>query len=292
MVPTAQTSWAEIATTPLRESLSSGPELGGALDNTPRHSIPMLDQRVVDAPVADNRGVGPHGPDIVSRDLGYPGKGIGIRPSLGAFDNPPLLAIPVLDQGLGGLSGDVEGSPNGPDIASRDLGHALELIGTGPRVWVGSGNNPPLHTIPVLDQWLFNTAADRVSHGPDIVGRDSRHSAQGLEWRSSRSPCYSSFQEQRSKHGNDDAQKRGCFEKAFHDLPSFPQDVWLTKVALGFVSPIHAKARAHVVLLKERCSALSKPHQRSGSPCDVYDGKTSSEVKFGGRMLERVKKSW
>lgn len=88
-----------------------------------------------------------HRPDVVRRDgchsvqydPGFPGR-------IQAGDNTPMIAIPVLDQGLPDVKRGAAGmrrEAHGPDVIRGDHRHPIELIPVCACAHIGTGNDFP-----------------------------------------------------------------------------------------------------------------------------------------------------
>src|SRR2546428_449496 len=58
------------------------------------------------------------------------------RTGVGAGDDAPLRAVPVLDQRLRSSAG-INEIPHGPDIVGGDAGHPVEIVDRWPGAWAG-----------------------------------------------------------------------------------------------------------------------------------------------------------
>lgn len=106
---------------------------------------------------------------------------IHVCPPARAAYHSPLRAIPLFGQRL------ARGCPvviisHGPDVFRGHDRHAQERIAEGATVW--ASDQAPLRSIPVLDHRAIDAGiatARRVSHGPDVFGRNLRHAMQHIE---------------------------------------------------------------------------------------------------------------
>ena len=151
----------------------------GARHDTPTRAVPVLDQRL---PGTVAVLITPRCPDVVARDGRQTGHLIVIHSTIGAGDNLPTRAIPVLDQCLLETA-TVYIPSHRPDVVERDRYNIANTVVTRPDI--GAGDNLPTRAIPVLDQRLIETATVMVvSHRPDVVGRDGYNIAKDVVTRS------------------------------------------------------------------------------------------------------------
>src|SRR5437763_2270642 len=143
----------------------------------PCAAVPMPDQRREATSL-------PNGPDVVGRDNGQPIQHVADRsaPRVGARNDPPCAAVPVLDQRPVMSTEAGDGASHCPDVTGGDDRHCIELVSMG--CGIRTGNNPPFAAIPVLDQCSGGLVAIvKASHRPDIVYRDRRYPMQRISKR-------------------------------------------------------------------------------------------------------------
>lgn len=125
----------------------------GAGIHAPLVAVPMLGECLKGA--AGRMGI-PHGPDIIGGDSGHCQEFVILRGDVGALDDLPRVAVPVLDQGLKSSIGEAAIS-HGPHIVGGDGRDSIE--GAKEQIGVGAGDDAPLHAAPVLDQRLLDPLA-------------------------------------------------------------------------------------------------------------------------------------
>ncbi len=137
----------------------------GAGDDAPRGAVPVFGERLHGH--VDGWLEVAHGPDVSGGDGCHSSQLVVLRAGIGAGDDAPLVAVPVLDEGLQDVAGIPE-IAHRPDITGgdgRDRGKNADLF------W--DPGHAPTRAVPVLDEWWPPGAGE--PDGPDIVGRDGGH---------------------------------------------------------------------------------------------------------------------
>src|SRR5207245_10035673 len=99
----------------------------GRGNDAPRGGVPVKGERQKGAAGISERA---RGPDVGGGDGGDSKQEVSLRAGARPSNDAPLLAIPMLDEGLLAPTG-IERSPHRPDIVGGDGGHHLES-GTRP----------------------------------------------------------------------------------------------------------------------------------------------------------------
>jgi hypothetical protein len=95
----------------------------GGRDDTPAHTIPVFDEGLSTSPAP--REIDTHGPDVVGRDSHHLVQLI-VRPRVGAWDDVPPRAVPVLDKrGIINVI-PIVGNPYRPGVLRGDSHYAKE----------------------------------------------------------------------------------------------------------------------------------------------------------------------
>src|SRR5687768_5657700 len=93
---------------------------------------------------------GPHGPDVGGGDGGHAGQLGEAGTSVGARDNRPASAVPVLDERVPRAETGAIAESDRPRIPRGDDVHVVEDVGVGAEVL--AGYDPPRRAVPVQDQ--------------------------------------------------------------------------------------------------------------------------------------------
>jgi len=126
-----------------------------------------------------------HDPDVVGRDSSYATQVVDIQCiGVGTGYDAPVGAIPVLDEcvaeGLIGVAGRAFSIAHSPDIVGGDGFYRIQSVVGCPGTGIGTGNNTPVGTIPMLNKRIQanGTCVLEGTHSPDIVGGDGIYPTQ------------------------------------------------------------------------------------------------------------------